>query len=58
MKNKLKLTHYANNNNYKGNIKIFAIDDKYIKQGKKEELLKELRLDTNSIANRIKENME
>ena len=52
------LINYANNKEYKGNIKLFAIDDEYIKQGKKEEILKELKLDTNSIADKIKENME
>ena len=52
------LINYANNKNYKGNIKLFAIEDEYIKQGKKEEVLKELNLDTDSIINRIKENME
>ncbi len=52
------LINYANSINYKGNIKLFAIDDKYIKQGNKEEILKELELDTNSIVKKIKENME
>ena len=52
------LINYANNNNYKGNIKLFAIKDEYIKQGKKDEVLKELSLDETSIINRIKENME
>lgn len=52
------LINYANNKEYKGNIKLFAIDDKYVKQGKKEEVLKKLKLDEKSIINKIKENME
>ena len=52
------LISYANKKEYKGNIKLFAIKDKYIGQGKKEEVLKELKLDEKSITNNIKENME
>ena len=52
------LINYANKKEYKGNIKLFAIKDKYIGQGKKEEVLKELKLDEKSITNNIKENME
>ena len=52
------LISYANNKEYKGNIKLFAIDDEYIKQGKKEQVLKELKLDETSIIKKIKENME
>ena len=52
------LINYANNKNYKGNIKLFAIGDEYIKQGKKEEVFKELQLDIDSITKKIKENME
>ena len=52
------LINYANNKNYKGNIKLFAIEDKYIRQGKKEEIMKKLKLDPENIANKIKENME
>ena len=52
------LINYANKKDYKGNIKLFAIKDEYIKQGKKEEILKELLLEEISITNRIKENME
>ena len=52
------LINCANSKGYKGNIKLFAIDDEYVKQGKKEEVLKELKLDVDSVANRIKKNME
>lgn len=52
------LINYANDKKYIGNIKLFAIDDKYIHQGKKEEVLKKLKLDTENIVKRIKENME
>lgn len=52
------LINYANKKEYKGNIKLFAIKDEYIRQGKKEEVLKELHLDEKSITNKIKENME
>jgi len=48
------LVNYANSKNYQGNIKIFAIKDEYIEQGKKEEVLKLLKLDENSIAKEIK----
>ena len=52
------LVNYANEKKYNGLIKIFAIQDEYIKQGKKEEILKELKLDPDSIISRIKKNME
>lgn len=52
------LVNYANNKSYKGNIKVFAIPDEYIKEGSKEEVLKFLKLDEKSIAKKIKENME
>ena len=52
------LINYANKKEYKGNIKLFAIKDEYIHQGKKEEVLKVLNLDEISITNKIKENME
>ena len=52
------LINYANKKEYKGNIKLFAIKDIYVGQGKKEEVLKELKLDEKSITNNIKENME
>ena len=48
------LLNYANNHNYQGKIKIFAIEDKYIEQGKKEEVLKKLGLDEETVANEIK----
>ena len=48
------LVNYANNKDYKGNIDIFAIPDEFIKQGKKEEVLKLLELDEKSITNKIK----
>jgi 1-deoxy-D-xylulose-5-phosphate synthase len=48
------LVNYANKKQYKGNIHNFAIIDEYIKQGKKEEILKLLKLDEKSITSRIK----
>ena len=48
------LVNYANNLNYQGNINIFAIKDEYVKQGKKEEVLKLLGLDEKSITTKIK----
>ncbi len=52
------LVNYANMNNYKGNIKIFGIKDKFVLQGSKEEILKELELDEESISNKILENYD
>ena len=52
------LVNYANDNNYKGCIKIFAIPDKYIKEGNKEQILKSLDLDVETITKKIKENMK
>ena len=49
------LVNYANEHSYHGNILIFAIPDKYIEQGKKEEVLKRLQLDPESITKKIKE---
>lgn len=49
------LVNYANEHSYNGNILIFAIPDKYIEQGKKEEVLKRLQLDPESIVKKIKE---
>ena len=48
------LVNYANNKNYHGNIKPFGIKDEFIKEGKKEELLKLLELDEESIVKKIK----
>ena len=48
------LVNYAINKEYQGNIKVFAIKDEYIKQGKREEILKYLELDEQSITNKIK----
>lgn len=48
------LANYATENNYKGNINIFAIKDEYVKQGKREEILTYLELDEKSITNKIK----
>ena len=50
------LVNYANLNNYKGNIKVFAIEDKFVLQGGKEEILKEIELDEESISNKILNN--
>ena len=47
------LVNYATEKKYEGNINIFAIKDEYIKQGKKEEVLKLLELDEKSITNKI-----
>ena len=48
------LVNYANEKKYQGNINIFAIKDEYIKQGKKEEVLKLLELDEKTITAKIK----
>ena len=50
------LVNYANEKNYKGNIKVFALPDEYILQGPKNDVLKSLSLDENSIVKRIKNN--
>ncbi len=47
------LVKYANDNNYKGNIKVFGIDDEFVLQGSKENVLKRLKLDSESISNKI-----
>lgn len=47
------LTTYAKTKNYQGNIKIFAIPDEFIEQGKKNEVLSLLELDPTSITNKI-----
>ena len=47
------LLSYANSHNYTGKIKIFAIKDEYVPQGKKEEILALLKLDPMSITNEI-----
>ena len=52
------LVNYANELNYQGKIIIFAIPDKYIKEGSKIETLKSLGLDAKTITKKIKENME
>jgi len=49
------LINYATSLDYHNNIHLFAIPDKYILQGTKEETLKELHLDTNNISKKIKE---
>ena len=48
------LVNYANEKGYKGKIKIFAIPDEFVLQGKKSEVLKKLELDPESIINKIK----
>lgn len=48
------LINYANKKNYQGNIKCFGIKDEFIKEGKKEELLKLLELDEKGIVEKIK----
>ena len=47
--------NYANKQKYQGNIDVFAIKDEFIKQGKREEVLKLLELDEKSIATKIKD---
>ncbi len=47
------LVNYANEYGYKGNIKVFAIPDEFVLQGKKTEVLKRLELDPQSIENKI-----
>ena len=47
------LLSYANEQNYRGTISIFAIKDEFIKQGKREEVLKLLELDEKSITKKI-----
>ncbi len=47
------LVNYANEYGYKGNIKVFAIRDEFVLQGKKSEVLKKLELDPESIENKI-----
>ena len=51
------LVNYANDANYQGDIQVFAIPDKYVKEGSKPETLKSLKLDPESITDKIKENM-
>lgn len=51
------LVNYANQKQYEGNINVFAIKDEFVKQGKKEEILKVLGLDEQSITSRIKKYM-
>lgn len=48
------LLTYANEKKYQGTIKLFAIKDEFIKQGKKEEVLKLLGLDEDTITREIK----
>ena len=48
------LVNYANEKKYQGNIHIFGIKDEYVKQGKKEEILKLLELNESSITKKIK----
>jgi 1-deoxy-D-xylulose-5-phosphate synthase len=51
-----RLCSYAQNNNYKANIKCFAIEDKFIEQGTTNQVLEKLELDVESITNKIKDN--
>ena len=52
------LVSYATEHDYYGEIKILGIPDKYVKQGSKAEVLKSLKLDAESVANKIKEDMD
>jgi len=47
------LVNFANENNYKGNITVFAISDEYVQQGSKNETLERLGLDEISVAKKI-----
>ena len=47
------LVNYANEYGYKGKIKVFAIGDEFVLQGKKSEVLKRLELDPESIEKKI-----
>ena len=47
------LINYANDSEYKENIKTFAIDDEFVMQGSKEEVIKKLGLDPESISKKI-----
>jgi len=47
------LVNYANEKKYKGQIRIFAIPDEFILQGKRDEIFKNLELDEESVAQRI-----
>ena len=47
------LLQYASNLGYKGDIKLFAIEDKFVRQGSKEQCLASLGLDSKSVANYI-----
>lgn len=51
------LLTYANEKKYPGTIEIFAIKDEFIKQGKKEEVLKLLGLDEDTITTKIKKTL-
>ena len=52
-----RLCTYAQNNNYKANIKCYAIDDKFIEQGNRNKVLEKLELDVDSIYSKIKDNL-
>ena len=52
------LVNYANEKGYKGNIKVLGIPDKFVKQGKKGELLEYLELDPDSVAKVIKKDFK
>lgn len=52
------LIQYANTKNYSGKIISFGIKDEYIPQGNKEEVIKQLSLDENSIAKFIKKEID
>jgi 1-deoxy-D-xylulose-5-phosphate synthase len=52
-----RLCAYAQNNNYKANIKCFAIEDKFIEQGNRNKVLEKLELDVDSIYSKIKDNL-
>ncbi len=53
-----RLCAYAQNNNIKSNINCYAIEDKFIEQGKRDLVLKKLELDIDSIYGKIKEKLK
>ena len=52
------LVNYAEENNYKGNIKVYAVGDEFVTQGSKDVVIKRLGLDPETIAERIQENIK
>ena len=51
------ILEYLSDNDLPINVRIFAIDDKFVLQGNRDELMKDLKLDTKSICKSIKKYM-